>query len=617
MRTNNKIWIKALVLGIIIAFGYSCTDEFSDLNKKPSTYADASANQLFVNVINSTYFNNGYFYYQSSNVRSGAQYTVSTSGASSSASLSSNTYHFDRLYDAYKYCEQIRSMLPEDDKVRKSITHITQGLLGLRAVKEYGDIPYSEAGKARVGGTLFPKYDQTSEILSTINAELKTAVADIESDINGKSFDPDYDYMYQGDATKWAKLGNVIRLEIALTLANKDQALAKQICTEVASSSIGIFDSVDDEYKLDVGKPMSNSANSLPYSGGGDNFTGTINMQIINMMKANGDPRLAIFALPSSLSDKGIKYLENVLQTGENEEVKAQIEALFAIVDTTKKENPVLVKGNVPEWRFIGGSPFVFDESSDEYSALYKTYHYLDWDGDEPSSQSGRLVFSGVNKKIMNPDYNGTTALSEYFEEQNKDEEAGQFVLPVVPYSYMSLLLSQLDYLNIWDNPKGKDYAEWYEEGVEASIRMYDYIAINHKTNPYNWKRTEAELNGAISDYLSSQDVKLTGTGDWEKICLQQYLNCFHLEELGADHVMRTGFPAQNSTIISWAERPDKVARRSAIDRPNAEEDEANWLEAMQRQNFTPGVDDNITLNKERIWYDLQAPDFGKGDINK
>lgn len=148
-------------------------------------------------------------------------------------------------------------------------------------------------------------------------------------------------------------------------------------------------------------------------------------------------------------------------------------------------------------------------------------------------------------------------------------------------------------------------------------IRMYDYIAINHKTNPYNWKRTEAELNGAISDYLSSQDVKLTGTGDWEKICLQQYLNCFHLEELGADHVMRTGFPAQNSTIISWAERPDKVARRSAIDRPNAEEDEANWLEAMQRQNFTPGVDDNITLNKERIWYDLQAPDFGKGDINK
>lgn len=610
--------IDTLIVAVFIVSMLSCTNDFSDLNKNPSTYPDATVDQLFVNVLNSTYFSNGYFYNQSSNVRTGAQYTTSTSGASSSATLSSSTYHFEVLYSLYSYSEQIRSLLPEDDKVRRSITYIAQGMAGLRAVKEFGDIPYTEAGKARVGGVLFPKYDLTENIFTTIDTELKNAVANIESNLGATSFDADYDYMYQGDAKKWAKLGNVVRLELAATLVNADKDKALQICKEVASSSIGIFEDSDDEYRLESGKPAINTANSLPYSGGGDDFTGTPNMQMVDMMKRNGDPRLSIFVLPSSLSNVGIYYLDSIAHTQATDvSVRAQIEALFNLVDTTKSSNPVMVKGEVAEWRFIGGSPFVNDESSDEYGALYKTYHYLDWDGDEPSSTSGRIVLSEVNKKIMNPDYNGTTSLAEYFPEQNKEEGEGQFVMPVMPYSYMCLLLAQLDYLGIWIDPKGVDYTEWYKRGVEASIRMYDHIAINHKTNPYNWKRSDTELSAAISSYLVGEDVRLTGTGDWEKICLQQYLNCFHLEELGADLVLRTGFPSENSTIIKWAERANKVARRSAIGRPTAEEDEANWLEAMKRQNFTPGVGDNITLSKERIWYDISAPDFGKGDINK
>ncbi len=614
---QDRFIIKIIFSALLLAGLYSCTDDFTDLNKKPSIYADADVDQLFVNVINSTYFNNSYFYYQSNTVRYGAQYTVATGGASTSGSVSSSNYHFSKLFDVIAYCEQIRSQLTEEEYGKHAITYIAQNLMALRAVKEYGDIPYSEAGKARVGGSLFPKYDETKNIFTNLDAELKQAVEVIEAHGDSKGFGVDYDFIYKGDIVKWAKLANVLRLEIAITLANRDQAKAQAICAEVAASSTGIFNNSSEEFILDVGKAMVNSANSLPYSGGGDDFRGALNMEIINMMKANGDPRLSIFAIPSSLSDVGISYLRQVADTTTNSVIKEKIQGLFQVVDTNMKDIPILTKGNVQEWRFIGGSPFVNDESSEEYGALYDTYHFPDWDGDEPSSKAGRLVFSYVNKKIMNPDYNGTTSLTAFFEEQNANEGEGQFVLPIVPYSYMCLLLSQLDYLNIWSDPYGEDYSYWYNKGVEASIRMYDYIAINHKSNPYNWQRQPQELTDAINNYLTSEDIALTGTGDWEKICLQQYLNCFHLEELGADHVQRTGIPAQNSTIIRWAPRPDKMARRTALGRPTSEEDEANWLEAMNRQNFSPGVSDIITLNKERMWYDIGTPEFGSGDINK
>ncbi len=614
----DKIILKMFFLAIMFVGLCSCTDDFADLNKKPSIYAEASVDQLFVNIINSVFFNNSYFYYQSNTVRYGLQYTVEDGGASTSGSVSSSDYHFSKLYNTIVYCEQIRSQLADDEYGKQAVTHIAQSLMALRAVKEYGDIPYSEAGQARVGGSLFPKYDETQDIFTALDTELKQAVADIEAHSDSEGFDSDFDFIYRGDVTKWAKLANVLRLEIAMTLVNRDEAKAQQICSEVAASSTGIFDGSSDEFTLDIGETLPNSANSLPYSGGGDDFRGALNMEIINMMKENGDPRLSIFAIPSALSDVGISYLRQVQEDSETDvAVKDKITALFAVVDTTKKDLPVLTKGNVQEWRFIGGSPFIYDESSAEYGALYDTYHFLDWDGDEPSSQAGRLVFSYVNKKIMNPDYNGTTALTPFFEEQNANEGAGQFVLPIVPYSYMCLLLSQLDYLDIWNNPYGQDYSSWYNKGVEASIRMYDHIAINHKTNPYNWEREPQVLTDAINNYLASVDVALTGTGDWEKICLQQYLNCFHLEELGADHVLRTGIPSESSTIIRWAIRPDKMARRTALGRPTAEEDEANWLVAMNRQGFSPGVSDVITLNKERIWYDVGVPEFGNGDINK
>lgn len=50
-----------------------------------------------------------------------------------------------------------------------------------------------------------------------------------------------------------------------------------------------------------------------------------------------------------------------------------------------------------------------------------------------------------------------------------------------------------------------------------------------------------------------------------------------------------------------WATDPGEVNR-------------ANWSSALQEEGFTALAQDAPTLNKERIWYDKNAPVFGEGN---
>jgi hypothetical protein len=46
----------------------------------------------------------------------------------------------------------------------------------------YGDVPYSEAGKGYINGTLKPKYDAQQDIYMDMLSELEGAVAQISGD---------------------------------------------------------------------------------------------------------------------------------------------------------------------------------------------------------------------------------------------------------------------------------------------------------------------------------------------------------------------------------------------------------------------------------------------------
>jgi hypothetical protein len=95
----------------------------------------------------------------------------------------------------------------------------------------WGDIPYSQANKS--DPTTPPVYDAQKDIYNGLLADLKTA-----SDLSVAG-GPTYgtaDLIYNGDATKWKKFANSLRLRYALRLSKVDPATSQaQVAAAIAA----------------------------------------------------------------------------------------------------------------------------------------------------------------------------------------------------------------------------------------------------------------------------------------------------------------------------------------------------------------------------------------------
>lgn len=100
----------------------------------------------------------------------------------------------------------------------------------------WGDVPYSEALKGSENFT--PKYDTQEFIYNDLFQELKEADAMI---VSGNISD---DIIYGGNMDKWKKLGNTIRLLMALRLSEVDPTKAAQEFNEAMNA--GVFTSNSD-----------------------------------------------------------------------------------------------------------------------------------------------------------------------------------------------------------------------------------------------------------------------------------------------------------------------------------------------------------------------------------
>lgn len=85
------------------------------------------------------------------------------------------------------------------------------------ATDAYGDIPYTEATKAKTGSVYTPKYDKQEDIYTGLLADLKKA-----NDILGTSSEAiSGDILYNGSVDKWKRLANSLRLRLLMRLSKK------------------------------------------------------------------------------------------------------------------------------------------------------------------------------------------------------------------------------------------------------------------------------------------------------------------------------------------------------------------------------------------------------------
>jgi len=97
-----------------------------------------------------------------------------------------------------------------------------------------------------------------------------------------------------------------------------------------------------------------------------------------------------------------------------------------------------------------------------------------------------------------------------------------------------------------------------------------------------------------------------------ERIYIQAYLSMYRQANEAYVFCRRTGYPKTGSAYYGRETFNELIPRRFWLTDPG-EVNRANWNTAMQQQGFTPNAQDLPTLSSQRIWYDKQAPEFGKG----
>jgi hypothetical protein len=167
-------------------------------------------------------------------------------------------------------------------------------------------IPYKQAFQARYGGTTTPVYDTQEFLFDSLDTQVKAAVASLESTdastqmaIGGK--DPFFPAAYNGgqpltnvqEAAAWIKIGNAVRLKMAMRLMKRDPTKLAAVATEVLGDNTNQMSGIADSWVLSAGPAYANSTGNWNPVG----FNAS--QAVINFMNTTGDPRESIFYRPA------------------------------------------------------------------------------------------------------------------------------------------------------------------------------------------------------------------------------------------------------------------------------------------------------------------------------
>jgi hypothetical protein len=219
---------------------------------------------------------------------------------------------WDDVYGNYRNVQNIFTSINNDStSAYYGVSLILKSWMFAQATDAYGDIPYTEAGKAKLEGVYQPVYDKQEDIYNGILADLEKAnklLTTSSTTLNG-------DILYGGGASaiiQWRKLANSLRIRYLLRMsAKKDVSAAMQsILTNAAINPV--FESNTDNAELVY---EDAAPNQWPLYGARvgsfDEFR--VSKTLTDRLTTLGDPRLKVFGRPSQKSvDAGTPVIEGI-----------------------------------------------------------------------------------------------------------------------------------------------------------------------------------------------------------------------------------------------------------------------------------------------------------------
>lgn len=233
------LYIAAVALSLGVT-GCEKFGEFGDTNKDPGAVTEPVASSILANGLNAARGNAysmvpGYY----------AQYFAETQYPQPSV-YTNNFGAFAGTYAGSLYDFEFLQTLSSATNNQKQVAIIIQQQIIQILTDQMGDIPYSEAMK----GIEFtsPKYDTQEEIYKGMLSKVSAAVAALDnSPIAG-------DVIYNGNVAKWKKLGNSIRVLMAVQLSkrypNASDYAATQYKAAVEASAGGTIEVNADNWQV-------------------------------------------------------------------------------------------------------------------------------------------------------------------------------------------------------------------------------------------------------------------------------------------------------------------------------------------------------------------------------
>ena len=224
-----------------------------------------------------------------------------------------NQGQFDRYFQSLyasvlNELSEARRIIESSDKVvgnvkvnQLALTEIMSIYTFTILTEAYGAIPYSEALSEDI---LFPKYDEQSFIYLDLMSRLSIAIESLEEQSGSYS---EADVIYNGDVSKWKKLGGSILLRMALRVADIDIELANDYVDKALEFGLILNNEDNAIYTFGDDPEIANPFYIDYVVNDRDDFS--LTTIFIDQLIARNDPRLEVFATQNGGGNYvGIQY---------------------------------------------------------------------------------------------------------------------------------------------------------------------------------------------------------------------------------------------------------------------------------------------------------------------
>lgn len=285
----NRLY-KVILTVLVAGFFSACTDDFDEINTNPNDPVAVGANFLLPSIIadpatswiGNDGWNRGNVAMQISAVNNFTQFDqMGWAGG-----------NWNTMYQRLRDVQTMIGIAQESGNAAvEGVGLVMQSWIVSVLTDQYGDVPFSEGNKAKEGD-FTPSYDTQESIYNTLLTDLATANSLLTQ---GGAIDGDL--LYEGDAFKWQKFANSLRIRMLMRLEKKRGGSTVGAEIQSILDSNPVFESNDDNATFPY---LATFPNQNPrHSGRVGGFDEKRMSQKAEIrMKAINDPRMLVYFRP-------------------------------------------------------------------------------------------------------------------------------------------------------------------------------------------------------------------------------------------------------------------------------------------------------------------------------